>query len=303
MLKRQINSQNRFQALLNVMNQFNSSWAGNIAVSTVFATLNNLFEGLLIAGTNQQTNNKGITQSKAQARAALIELALRHSAAAVAYAASINNTTLKINSRVMPSTLSRANDVALDDICQSLYNLIIPYAANLDAFGADTASLVSFQAAITFYQPISQQPKNARAAKKTATLNIKAQLNAINILVKEQLDALMLQFKTTNPDFYNQYMGLRHLVHGSNRLKTVIILIDITASNGLALANAAINLTSAKGFKRNKLSKADGTLLFTRLKPDSFTIVVSLPGYITQTQHITLNAPQKLRMHVVLVED
>ena len=303
MLKRQIHAQNRYQSLLNVMGTFINSWSGNTSVNAIFNTLTNHLKLLNEAGANQKNNSKGITQSKAQSRAELIQIALIHSAAGMSYAAGIKDTTLKINSRITPSTLIRASDIALDDICQSLYNLLIPYAPLLNNFGANAASFVAFQIAITAYQSISQLPKNARSTKKTATLNIKTQLNAMRSLVKEQLDPIMFQYKTIDPDFYNQYMGLRHTIHGKSRIKTVIIQADVKTSTGAVLENAAIKLISSKGAKRNKFSKADGNQHFTRLKPDVFTITVSLPGYITQTKNIEVNAPQKLNLHIIMNTD
>ncbi|MHB8260801.1 MAG: carboxypeptidase-like regulatory domain-containing protein [Bacteroidia bacterium] len=171
----------------------------------------------------------------------------------------------------------------------------------MNNFGANAATLLAFRNAITNYQPVSQTPKNARTVRRTATINVKAQVTAIDTLVKEQLDPLMVQFKTTNPDFYNDYIGLRHAATTSHHLKTVSMLLHIKTTTGVALENADIKLTSTRGAKRSKFSKADGSMRVTRLKPDTFTITVSLPGYVTQTQTITVNAPQKLTVNFVMI--
>jgi len=290
-----------YQTLLNVLTTFNPSWSTNTAISAVVTTLTSLLGLLGIAGTTQKNATKGITQSKAQARSNLIQMALAHSAAGMAYAASISNTTLRVNSKLTESKLNKASDASFVSLCMALYNLLNPYAASLTAFGANAATLLAFKNAITSYQPVSQTPKNARAAKKSATLNVGAQLTAIDTLVKNQLDPLMVQFKTTNTDFYDQYTSLRHAAPVSHHLKYITLQLHIKTAAGLALQNAEIKLTSIKHKKRKALSKADGSRNFTRLKPDTFTIVVSLPGYVTQTQTITVNAPQKLPVNFVLV--
>jgi hypothetical protein len=301
MKKRQIEAQNMYQALLNVMILFKANWASNTDLSNLVAIFTNMLGLLNLAGTNQKNITKGITQTKAQARSALIQMALAHSAAGIAYAASIGNIALKINSKLVESKLNKATDVALADICQSIYNLVNPYAAGLTNFGANVATLTAFQAAITAYQPLSQQPVNARAAKKSATLNVSAQIGAIDILVKEQLDSFMVQFKLAVPEFYNQYMGLRHTAHTNRHLKTVSLAIAVTTGAAKALEYAEIKLVDTRGTKRDKFSKADGSQHFTRLKPDTFTITVTIPGYVSQTQTITVNAPQKLNVNFVLV--
>jgi carboxypeptidase family protein len=112
-----------------------------------------------------------------------------------------------------------------------------------------------------------------------------------------------VQFKITNTDFYDQYMSLRHAAPVSRHLKTITLQLHIKTAAGLALQNAEIKLTSIKHKKRKALSKADGSRTFTRLKPDTFTIVVSLPGYVSQTQTITVSAPQKLTINFVMVAD
>ena len=301
MEKKEITAQNLYQSLLNVMSTFNSAWSSNPAISAVVTNLTSLFGLLGLAGTTQTNTTKGVTQTKAQARSALVLMALAHSAAGMAYAASISNTTLRVNSKLTETELNKASDVKFVDLCQALYNLLNPLASSLNNFGANAATLLAFKNAIAAYQPVSQTPKNARAARRTSTLNVKAQITAIDTLVKEQLDPLMVQFKTANADFYNDYMGLRHAATVSHHLKTVSMLLHITTSAAAALQNAEIKLTSTKGAKRHKFSKLDGSMKYSRLKPATYTIVVSLPGYVTQTQTITANAPQKLTVNFVMV--
>ena len=302
MMKRQINWQNTFQAILNEMDDNTGLWSSNSAMSTVVASLTNYMQLLTDAATNQIKTTKGITQSKMQTRAVLIQLALQHSAACMGYAASIDNTELKISSKILYSTLNRAADVMLVDICQALYNRVNPYAASLSDFGADATTLSTFQNAITNYMPVGVQPKVAIAYRRTATINVKTQIAVLKTLVKEQLDMLMLQYKTTEPDFYNEYMNLRHPAHSNHRRKTVDIKIQVEDANNNPLPNAEITLTSTKGTTRHKLSNAKGTQHFERLKPDMFTINVSLPNYVTQTQSISTLAPQTLSVVFVMEE-
>jgi carboxypeptidase family protein len=301
MKKTQITSQKMYQAIITLFATFNSAWSSNPAISAAVSTLTSLFGLLNLAGTTQKNATSGITLTKTQARNALIQMALAHSAAGVSYAASIGNTTLKGNSKLTESNLNRANDVDLIEICQGLYTLVNPFASSLNSFGANAATLLAFKNATDNYQPTSQLPVNARAAKKAATINVKAQISSIDTLLKEQIDTLMVQFKSTNTNFYNQYMGLRHTSHTSAHLKTVSIFIYVKTGASLPLENADIKLTSIKGAKRNKFSKLDGSQHFTKFKPDTYTITVSLPGYVTQTQTITATTPQKLTINFVMV--
>ncbi len=301
MKQRQITGQNMYQSLVNLMNDNSSIWSGNPIISAVVANLISLLGLLNLAGTNQKNSTKGITQTKAQARSALILMALAHSAAGMAYAANVGNNTLKVQSKLTESKLQRATDVDFAAICMALYTLLNPLAGSLSSFGANAATLLAFKNAITAYQPVSQTPKTARAIHRATTTNVAAQVTSIDTLVKEQLDTLMVQYKTTNVDFYNAYMDLRHAATTSHHLKTVGIVFHIKTAASVALENAEIKLTSTKGAKRNKLSKLDGSQHVTRLKPATYTITVSLPGYVTQTQTITANAPQKLTVNFVMV--
>ncbi len=300
MMKRQINAKKMFQTLLNVMDDFNSVWSANPALSAAVTSLTNYMDELTMASNIQIANTKGITHNKIKSRALLIEMALQHSAACISYAASIGDTELKGNSKILYSTLNRANDILLTNSCQSLYNLVNPHAASLSDFGADATTLNAFQNAITSYMPIGQLPLNAIIAKKAATLKIKTIINNTKILLKEQLDNLMQQYKTSEPDFYNQYMGLRHPAHSNARRKTVDIKIQVKDTNNNPLQHAEITLTATKGAKRHKLSKQNGTHHFERLKPDTYIITVYLPNYITQTQSISTLAPQTLNVVFVM---
>ena len=77
-----------------------------------------------------------------------------------------------------------------------------------------------------------------------ATLTLTQHFAATNALLKQLLDPLMEQYKTSNPDFYNEYKSVQ-VIHDIGHRHTVLFLGFIYDNHNHALAGALVKLTGS----------------------------------------------------------
>lgn len=174
----------------------------------------------------------GVALDKAQLRTNLAQQATDLAAVIYAYASSVNNLVLREQVHFNLTDLLRLKDDLLGPTCSNIKDAAQANVAALAAYGITAASITAFSDAIDEYNTVVPSPRNAislRAAYRTSIKNLFAE--ADNIL-KNQLDKLSVQFKTTQPDFLATYKNNR-------------VIID-----------SAVSATQIKG----KVTNADGTI-------------------------------------------
>jgi len=78
--------------------------------------------------------------------------------------------------------------------------------------GITAAKLAAFKKKIDAFDGIKTSPRAAIVQRKAANLLLpKLVCTAVNIL-NDQLDGLLVQFKDTNPNFYEEYFAARAIV-------------------------------------------------------------------------------------------
>jgi len=171
------------------------------------------------------------------------------------------------------------------------------FISSLNGYGVDAATLLSLQSAIGTFMPLVGQPKNARSTAKAFTMAIAQQIKNIQIILQEQLDPLMRQYKTSHQTFHDTYLSDRKLgIH--HQRTTVTIKGLITNAQNQPVKKAHIKLLNTT--RKIKITKADGKYHFSRMHPGSFTVEVTAKGYATQTKTITQPTPGIVSMDVVL---
>ncbi len=283
----QINQLNMMDAVNQVLTSFNSSWNTNAAINGMVVTFRSHLTALNANDTLQKTLSTGVTQTKENAKAAMINAAILTANAGRAYAAVTSNANLLAQMSYTSSDLKRATDTDADDICQLIHDNLNPYIANISAYGATTATQTALQNAITAFSNLIGTPRQQKAIVVHATITIAQHFSAANALLKDQLDAALIQFKASNAAFYNQYMSARVIVDAGHR-HTVTLRGFVYGSDNTALAGATVSLTGDDS--RHKVTDATGAYTFTRLHTGSYTLTVSANGYATQSQ--TIDVPE-----------
>ena len=286
-----------YDSVVTNLNQNAAIYSSNTVFSTAVTNYKTAVTALGSLQIGQINHSSGITVTKEQAKANLVQLTIDHAEAAKAYAAVIGNAGLKQNLKVNASDLNKIQDAQLAPTCQDIYNQVAPVISSLNGYGINATTLLNLQSAIGTFMPLVGQPKNARSTSKAFTTAIAQQIQSIQLILDEQLDPLMRQYKITQQVFHDSYFNDRKVGSKGHRT-TISIKGIITNAQNQPLKKAHITLLNTS--RRIKITKADGKYQFSRMHPGSFTIQASVKGYTTQNKTVTQSTPGTVTINISL---
>ena len=160
----------------------------------------------------QEVDSKGLTINKTKLRVGLTKLIQQFSGALMAYATTTKDATLKTKAAYNNTKLLRSADPILYDIGNLLFNLATPLKAELERFFISQAEFDAVEALLSSFKSAIPQKRIATGTSKVSTANIKGTFNAIDLLLKEEVDILMMPFQFNQVDFYNEYKSARVII-------------------------------------------------------------------------------------------
>lgn len=212
MTDRQENKFSMYLATQSVLDSNNAVWVGTPAIVTAAGEFKSAITLIGKARQTQETETKGVTEDKAQAREAAITKAVSVAAATFAYASVTNNNTLKEQVNYSPSELRGSRDTILADRLRVIFSSASVNAAALVDYGVQATDLAELDTLITAYEDVLQSPRTAIGARSTATQELEELFVQADTILKEQLDKLMEIFRFTAENFYKQYKSARVII-------------------------------------------------------------------------------------------
>jgi hypothetical protein len=195
-----------------VCDNHNAVWSGTPAVVSAKTMFDDTIDLISKVRQTQEKETKGVTEDKGQAKEAAIVKAVSVSAATFAYASVTNNNTLKEQVNYSPTELRRSRDTILADRLRVILNAANDNAAALVDYGVQAADLTDLDTLVTAYENILEAPRTAIGERSSARIQLEELFDTADSILKDQLDKLMEIFKSTAPDFYNQYKSARVIV-------------------------------------------------------------------------------------------
>ena len=169
----------------------------------------------------QEANNSGLTVSKIILRADVIRLINKFAAALLAHGTITKDNELKTKASYSNTELLRAADPTLYDIGYLLYNLANSRRPEMERFFVTETDFNLMESVLTSFRSSIPQKRVAVGTSKVSTTNIGETFNAIDLLLKEDVDVLIQPFQFTQIDFYNKYKSARTIVEtGGNRKRS-----------------------------------------------------------------------------------
>lgn len=140
------------------------------------------------------------------------------------------------------------------------------------------------------------RPRSTQAEKKEAGQQVKDNLNLLKDQLKNQLDGLMLQFKYSHPEFYNQYFEKRNIVNAARRSTRVEgVVIAMASREGLGNATITVKETGER-----TVTNADGSYSLVVPPQKGVVLVYEKEGYATVTVTVDTRRGQALQQQVEL---
>lgn len=249
------------------------------AFSTAITALNAVISSIISTAQMEVQVISGVALDKAQLKQLLAQQAADIAASVYAYASSINDNTLKAQVNYRLYALLREKDEILGPVCTNIHDAANAHVAALTPYGITAATLTAFATAISNYSSAVPNPRNAVSQRKAYKKELKKLFGEADQLLKEQTDKLIVNLKSTHPDFVTAYK--------SNR-----VIID-PAKSGTLIKGKIINAADNKGIKDATIEivgtaitdKTSTTGLFT-VKPGAagtYSIKISKPGFQDKT--------------------
>jgi len=170
----------------------------------------------------QNAEIKRLSQSQAESTEAdyaikgstedvLMKTAVRVSDGLMAIAATTNDVRLKIDGKVSKWELGRMRE---DDLYVRLKQLHIAALAHVDQLlpmGITTGEVKMLDVESDVMMKMRPSINVTKAKTTKATADLGQTITDINNVVRETLDALMLEFKLLNPTLYGEYLNARKI--------------------------------------------------------------------------------------------
>ncbi|MCX6316150.1 MAG: carboxypeptidase-like regulatory domain-containing protein [Bacteroidetes bacterium] len=211
------------------------------AFATIYESAKATLDALESADKRKAQKLKGIAEDKSQYQEDLALQANAIAAAIGAYALQQKDAELKQAMNFTVSELFYGPNKELTaksaNILAKAQELVEP----LKDYGVSELLISNFAAALDAYAGRMHKPRNVTAERKVAVMQIAELLKQLQVIFTGQLDALMLLFQFTHPEFYNEYKAKRSLVNPARR-KTRVEGVVTDKATGAALTQVSVTL-------------------------------------------------------------
>ena len=264
-----------YNVVASVMDDNTAKVATVAALVTVAANFKTTAEAISNTAEQQATITTGVTPDKNATRESLRNTTVNIAGILYAYAVSVNNIILQGKSKITYSALRDLKDDELGERAQSIHDEANAVIASLPPFGITAAVLTSYQTLIDSYEAKSPAPRAAQSQQVALTTQLKDLFKQADSTLKNSMDKLMLNFKTTDPQFFNTYTAAREIIDaGSATTKISGTVTNIASAVGIAGAVITVEDQSYTA-----TSEPDGSYELIIPVPGTYNIFCNHPGY------------------------
>ncbi len=245
------------------------------ALATAHSNLKAKIAALSSTAEEQQMVTNGITPDKNFTRDTLRNNTVTIAGLLYAYATSVNDIILQARSKITYSDLKNLKDDELVERAQTIHDDAFANLAQLPPFGITAATLTAFQNLIDIYETKAPAPRAKQSEKVALTEQVKTLIKETDSLLKDTVDKLMLNFKTTDVEFYNTYIAAREVIDPASQPTQVAGSIT-RVSTDIPLNNVSISV-AAQAY--TAITGLDGKYSLKIPVPGLYTLNFSAASY------------------------
>jgi hypothetical protein len=259
-----------------------------------------------IAG--QSTNTTGVTQDKTATRDTLNTLTIELLSPSKAWAVFEENNTLAAEFNYSLSDIQAIKDDTMRGFCMHRLQLINDNIAAMADFGIDPASLVSWQAAIDAYTAILESPREAINNRYLKTKYLKVLFKETSALLRNQMDLLMVPFKSVEPQIYYGYKQARMIIDRGGSAPnpnpspdTATLFGTVTNEvGGMPIQGAVLSISTSSSSALNLTTDENGEFRREGIAPKKYTVQATADGFVPFEDTILLEVNAEFELNVVL---
>ena len=193
-----------------VLGKYESVWAAKPAFKEIVVLFREN-KGLVYENESKQTKSASSSGSKIMARDNMLNLAQLVCNLGITYASSTSDKELMPKFNFSPSELKEGLEKEVSKRCDDISKAALPILDKLIDLGMPADQLDKLNVAVTDYQAVISLPQSIINASKSAKEDMLKYIAVCDDILKLRLDKMMLLFKDTNPDFYNEYFNARYI--------------------------------------------------------------------------------------------
>lgn len=200
-----------YKAVVKLFDKYPDKIAGITALTPVIEDLNNKIQAITEKDVEANTSQSGNADVKAALRASLEMSALKIASALYALGAKNSDEKLKALSKVTKSSLNALRDTQLVSDVEGLKKLADSYKAELSAYGITAGMLTELETTQNSYNTSIGTREQGQALSSAAYKTLDQIFKETDVLLKEQADKIMMIFRDSDSQFYNEYLNTREI--------------------------------------------------------------------------------------------
>ena len=212
----QLNKSNMYQAVDLVLDSHKDIWESLPGFVTAAGDLQANIS--TIASLAQvQSARSGAAAEKGAALESLLDSAIQVAGATRASAVVNKDHELATRANFSRSELGRGRSAEVVSRCRNVWTAANDNLDVLGAFGVTATKLTAFKKRIDEFETAQPRPRQDLANTSAATQTLPELYRQTDELLNDCIDGLVVQFKASDPDFFNAYQSARKIVSAGTR--------------------------------------------------------------------------------------
>lgn len=275
-------------------------WIGNPTFSATVTSILTNMGNVNLTDSTRLAGPQPFTETKGQAKEALITATLLHAAAGRGYATGAGNTGMKTTCTITETSLIKCPDADLGNMCRNIYTAVQPNIGSMGDWACNATTLAAFNLDINTFNSLVGTPQAQISTQHAASGALDTQLTTIKGQLTNTIDTLMVQFKSSHAAFYEGYFSTR-VIHNTGVHHSTTFKGNAVNAAGAALPHIQIVLTLGGNQLRKHFTDANGHFRFTRLHLGDFELTASGAGVVTQTKTYNITDLQSVEVTFTMV--
>ncbi|MCX6319702.1 MAG: carboxypeptidase-like regulatory domain-containing protein [Bacteroidetes bacterium] len=277
----------------------NESVTGTLPLfTTVYNKAKALIDEIGNAENRRAVNLRTASGSKQQQHNELARLSLVYAAMLVGYAKDKGDTALAEAMAFNTSDLKHATPHELSTRAANVLEKLNALQTPLQEYGLAAEQVTEFANMLSQYGTGKNAPRSLIAERKQAGILVEENMAQLADIFSNELDSLMLYFRDTHPELYNQYIIKRTVVRPGRR-KTRVEGVLTDEATGAALEGVSVYI---KGTELSTITEEDGGYYLNTPSIQQGVLVFEKEGYQTKELKLKIKRGQALEQNMALVK-
>ena len=278
-------------------------WKDNKAITKTVDNEKQLLDKIEEVNTKQKTTSVGASKKKTKIRNELDKLTNVFYGSFRSYARSIDDVQLYEKYDYSLTELKDVKDTEVIGQSQAVVDFATEHLNDLKDYGTTKEMIDEYKAIALEFEKILAVPQTIIAERKTLTEKLKDLFKQMDELLNNDLDNLMMQFITKNPDFYSDYENARIIYDDATISKSLMgtVYDAHEPAHVLQYVKVTVKFKAGAALKDSvKKTSKKGNYQFKGLQEGIYTVSFEKFEYQTITKEIEIHKNAMTRLNVQL---